>query len=102
MIRIFYAIWSLMITAALILPDFPAWVWLLAPLVLMSVHGITLSRVYTYRWLMMALALPLMLGLMELVANPLRRFWSASLVFCSVCLFISLALGLRTARQTNR
>ena len=93
-----YSIVLALILAALILPAYPGWAWLpLAPL-LVSVPGILRSRVYTYQWLMMALALPIALGLMELVANPALRLWSAALVFFSCILFFCLTLNLRSGR----
>ncbi len=89
----------LLIIAALILPAYPGWwAWLPLVVMLLSIPGILASRTYTYRWLMMVLALPVALGLMELIANPALRLWSASLVFFSCMLFFCLALGLRTSR----
>lgn len=93
-----HAIVLALIFTALVLPAYPGWVWLpLIPL-LVSIPGIVRSRVYTYRWLMMALALPIALGLMELVANPALRLWSAALVFFSCILFFCLTLNLRSSR----
>ena len=93
-----HAIVLALISTALVLPAYPGWVWLpLVPL-LVSIPGIVRSRIYTYRWLMMALALPIALGLMELVANPALRLWSASLVFFSCILFFCLTLNLRSSR----
>ncbi|MCH8957953.1 MAG: DUF2069 domain-containing protein [Proteobacteria bacterium] len=87
----------LLIFAALILPAYPAWAWLPLVVMLISVPGVLASRTYTYRWLMMLLALPVALGLMELIANPALRLWSAALVFFSCTLFFCLALSLRTS-----
>jgi len=93
-----YAAVFLLMAVASILPAYPVWAWLPLVVMLMSVPGILGSRAYTYRWLMMALALPVALGLMELIANPALRLWSAALVFFSCALFYCLALGLRTSR----
>ncbi len=87
----------LLIFAALILPAYPAWAWLPLVVMLISVPGVLAARTYTYRWLMMLLALPVALGLMELIANPALRLWSAALVFFSCTLFFCLALSLRTS-----
>lgn len=88
----------LLIIAALILPAYPGW-WAWPPLIVMliSVPGILASRTYTYRWLIMVLALPVALGVMELIANPAIRLWSAALVFFSCSLFFCLALSLRSS-----
>ena len=88
----------LLIFAALILPAYPGWAWLPLAVMLVSVPGVLTARTYTYRWLMMLLALPVALGLMELIANPALRLWSAALVFFSCALFFCLALSLRTHR----
>ncbi len=88
----------LLIFAALILPAYPGWAWLPLVVMLISVPGVLASRTYTYRWLMLLLALPVALGLMELIANPALRLWSAALVFFSCALFFCLALSLRTSR----
>ena len=88
----------LLIVAALILPAYPGWAWLPLVVMLISVPGVLGSRTYTYRWLMLLLALPVALGLMELIANPALRLWSAALVFFSCALFFCLALSLRTSR----
>jgi len=93
-----HAVVMLLILAALILPAYPWWAWLPLVVMLLSIPGILASRTYTYRWLMMVLALPVALGLMELIANPALRLWSASLVFFSCMLFFCLALALRTSR----
>ncbi len=89
----------LLIIAALILPAYPGWwAWLPLVVMLLSIPGILAARTYTYRWLMMVLALPVALGVMELIANPAIRLWSAALVFFSCSLFFCLALGLRASR----
>lgn len=56
----------------------------------------------TYGWLTLALAPSLVLGLMEAVADPATRAWSALFVFVLLAAFALFVAYLRATRSSSR
>jgi uncharacterized membrane protein len=59
------------------------------------------ARRRTYAWLTLALAPSLVLGLMEGVADPATRAWSALFVFMLLATFASFVAYLRATRSSS-
>jgi uncharacterized membrane protein len=55
----------------------------------------------TYAWLSLALAPPLVLGLMEAVVAPATRVWSTLLVFVLLATFVLCVAYLRATRPSS-
>jgi uncharacterized membrane protein len=55
----------------------------------------------TFAWLALALAPPLVLGLMEAVATPATRVWSTMLVFTVLATFVLFVAYLRATRSSS-
>jgi hypothetical protein len=56
----------------------------------------------SYAWLTLALAPPLVLGLMEAVAVPATRAWSSLFVFVLLATFVLFVAYLRATRSASR
>jgi uncharacterized membrane protein len=56
----------------------------------------------SYAWLTLALAPPLVLGLMEAVADPVARAWSWLFVFVLLATFVVLVAYLRATRSSSQ
>jgi uncharacterized membrane protein len=59
------------------------------------------GRRRTYAWLTLALAPPLVLGLMEAIVDPAARAWSTLLVFALLATFALFVAYLRATRPSS-
>jgi uncharacterized membrane protein len=70
---------------------------LLAPL-----YGLTKGRRYTYKWTTLCVLPYLIIGCTEVIANPQRRTWSATMLLLGLLLFAALLGFLRTGCDLDK
>jgi uncharacterized membrane protein len=68
---------------------------------LLPLPGLLRGRRYTYRWTTLCVLPYLIIGTTEVIANPLRRAWSGTMLLLALLLFAALLGFLRTGSDLD-